>query len=131
MTCGRWYVDDTLLERLTPHIQDVAAALWPRIQEEDAVVRQGHLTRPRHLAAPDQPPSGGRVRRGATRPRGDRGGAGAGAAGDTLGARRLEGFGEAPRGQDGGQPPRQPRLPHPRWTEEEAIGVSMPASRSA
>jgi hypothetical protein len=39
---------------------------------------------------------------------------GAGAAGDAREARRLEGFGEAHRGQDGDQPARQPRLPHPR-----------------
>jgi hypothetical protein len=37
-TCGRLSVENTLLERLAPHLQDVAAALGPCIQEEHAVV---------------------------------------------------------------------------------------------
>jgi hypothetical protein len=113
-TLWRLYVDDTLLKQMLHHFQDVAAGSRPCIQ-------QAHP-----LAAPDPPHSGDRVRWGAKRPRGDQGGAGAGAAGDAREARRLKGFGEAHRGQDGGPPARQPRLPHPRWTEED-VGVTMPA----
>jgi hypothetical protein len=85
------YVYETLLQRLPPHFQDVAAELWSFIQQEHPMVRQRHVARPRHLAAPDPPHIGERVRRGATRPRGDQGGAGAGAAGDAMDARGLEG----------------------------------------
>jgi hypothetical protein len=51
----------------------------------------------------------------------------ASAAGDALEVRGLEGVGQAHRGQDGGQPPRQHRRPHPKWTEEEDIMVTTPA----
>ena len=54
--------------------------------------------------------------------------AGAGEDDDTMDARGLKGFGQGHRWQDGGQPARQHRLPHPRWTEEEDVGVTMPAS---
>jgi hypothetical protein len=76
---------------LAQNLQDVAAELRQFIQKENPVVRQGHLSWPWHLAAPDQPHIGDRVMRGATRPRGDQGGAGAGAAGDAMDARGLEG----------------------------------------
>jgi hypothetical protein len=66
--------------------------------------------------------------RGAKRARGDDGGAGAGEAGHTMHARGLEGEGH--RRQDGGQQARQHRLPHARWTEEEDIMVTTPASAS-
>jgi hypothetical protein len=56
-------------------------------------MRQGPLARPWHLAAPDPPHVGDRVRRGATWPRGDQGGAGAGAAGHVMNTGGLEGFG--------------------------------------
>jgi hypothetical protein len=55
MTCGRLYVCDTLLKRLPQHFQDVAAALWPFIEQEHPVVRQRHVARPRHQTTPDQP----------------------------------------------------------------------------
>jgi hypothetical protein len=95
----------------------VAAELWQFIQKEHPVVRQRHVARPRHLAAPDQPHSGDRVRRGATRARGDQGGAGAGAAGDTMEARGLEGFGQAHRRQNGGQ------AANPPGSARESVGM--------
>jgi hypothetical protein len=101
------FSSNPLLEWLAQRFQDVAAALRPFIQEAHPLVRPRPVARPRPLAAPDSPHRGDRVRRGATRPRGDQGGAGAGAAGDAREARRLAGVGEAPRGQDGGPPARQ------------------------
>ena len=71
------------------------------------------------------------VMRGATRARGDDGGAGAGEAGDAMDARGLQRFGESHRRQNGGQPTRQHRRPHPRWAQEEDIMVRTPASPSA
>ena len=50
----RWYLYETLLKRLTQHVQDVAAELRPFIQIENAVVRQCHGARHRHVAATDQ-----------------------------------------------------------------------------
>jgi hypothetical protein len=78
------------------------------------MVRQRHVARPRHLAAPDPPHIGERMRRGATRPRGDQCGAGAGAAGEAMEAGGLEGFGEGRGWENGGGPPRQQRLARPR-----------------
>jgi hypothetical protein len=126
-TPAKLYVYEAILRRLTQHFQDVAAELWQFIQQENPLVRQRHVARQRHLATPDQPHIGDRVVRGATRPRGDHGGALAGEAGDAVEAGGLEGFGEAHRGQDGGEPARQPRRPHPRWTEEEDMMVTTPA----
>jgi hypothetical protein len=54
-TCGRLYVYETLLQRLAQDFEDMAAEFRPFISKEHAVVRQRHLTRHRHLAAPDQP----------------------------------------------------------------------------
>jgi hypothetical protein len=54
MTCGRLYSYETLLQRLTQDLQDVAAALRQFIQQEHAVVRLGYVARQRHLAAADQ-----------------------------------------------------------------------------
>jgi hypothetical protein len=53
-TCGRLYVDETLLEGLAPDLQGVAAALRPCIQPAHPMVGQGHLAGHRHLAAADQ-----------------------------------------------------------------------------
>jgi hypothetical protein len=80
--------------RLAQPLDDVAAALRPFIQQEHPMVRQRHLARHWHLAAPDQPHSGDGVMWGATRTRGDDGGAGAGTPGDARDARGLEGFGQ-------------------------------------
>jgi hypothetical protein len=84
-TCGRLYLYDTLLKRLTPHVQDVAAELRPCILRGHPVVREGHLARPRPLAAPDPPHSRNGLRRGTTWAAGDQGHAPAGAAGDVRG----------------------------------------------
>jgi hypothetical protein len=78
------------------------------------MVCQRHRTWHRHLAAPHPPPIRAGVRRGATRPRGDQCGAGAGAAGEAMEAGGLEGFGEGRGWENGGGPPRQQRLARPR-----------------
>jgi hypothetical protein len=110
-------------------VVDKVHLLGRLIEAQAGAMRQRYLARPRHLPAPDQPHLGDRVRRGATRPRGDQGGAGAGAAGDAMDARGLEGVGEAHRGQDGGEPPSQHRLASPRGAEEkEEVMGRTPAS---
>jgi hypothetical protein len=48
------YVYETLLQRLAPDLQDMAAALGPFIQEAHAMVGQRPLARHRHVAAADQ-----------------------------------------------------------------------------
>jgi hypothetical protein len=53
-TCGRLYSKNTLLGRLAQDLEDLARARGPLIQEQDAVVRQGHLPRRGELAAADQ-----------------------------------------------------------------------------
>ena len=126
-TLWKLYVYETLLKWLPQHFQDVAADLWSCIQQAHPMVRQRHVARPRHLPPTDPPYIGDRVVRGATRPRGDQGGAGAGAAGDARDAGGVEGFGEGHRGQDGGQPAGQPRLPRSGWTQEEHILGTTPA----
>jgi hypothetical protein len=95
------------------------------------MVGQRHLARHRPVAPTDPPRVRNGVVGGAARAHGDQGRAIAGAAGDAMDARGLQGFGEAPRGQDGGQPARPPRRPHPRWTEEEDVMVTIPACTSA
>jgi hypothetical protein len=87
MTCGRLYLQDTILERLPQDLQDMAAARGPCIQEAHAVVGPRHLARPRHVATADQPRIGEGVMGGATRAGGDDGGA---AAGDAVNARRVD-----------------------------------------
>jgi hypothetical protein len=83
-TLWRLYVDESLLEGLAQHLQDVAAELRQFIQEEDAVVCQRPLARHRDLASPDQPHIGDGVMGGTKWARGDECGAGAGAAGNTV-----------------------------------------------
>jgi hypothetical protein len=51
-------------------------------------------------------------------------------AGDALNACGLAGLGHGSRRQDGGQPPRQLRLPRPWWGQREHLTVITPASRS-
>ena len=67
--------------RLGQDLQRIAAELWQLIQDEHAVVGQRHLARPGEVPAADQPHIGDRLRRGATRTRGDQRRAGAGGAG--------------------------------------------------
>jgi hypothetical protein len=103
----RLSVCDTLLERLAQHLQDVAAALRPCIQEESAVVRQRHLPRLRHRPAADQAHIRDGVRGGPEGPGGDQGGPGAGEARDAVDTRGLDGLGEGHSGQEGAGPPGQ------------------------
>jgi hypothetical protein len=49
------YVCDAVLERLAQDLEHMTVELRQFIQEEDAVVRQRHVPRPRHVAPADQP----------------------------------------------------------------------------
>jgi len=91
-TYGSWYVCEAILEGLAQPLEDVAAKLRQFIEKENPMVRQRHVARQRHLAAPDQPHIRDRVMRGAIRARGDDGGAVAGALDDARDARGLHGF---------------------------------------
>jgi hypothetical protein len=53
-TLWRLYSCDALLEWLAQDLQHLAA-LWQFIQEEHPLVREGNLTRHRHVAPTDQP----------------------------------------------------------------------------
>jgi hypothetical protein len=55
MTLWRWYVYETLLKRLTQHLQNMAAALRQLVQEEHPVVRQRHVAGHGHLSPANQP----------------------------------------------------------------------------
>ena len=102
-TPANLYSCDTLLERLAQDLQNMAAELGPFIQKENAVVRQRHVARHRHVAPAGQP----RIRDGmmgrATRAGRDQRCAVVGAAGDTVNAWGLNGFGQRYRRQDGGE----------------------------
>ena len=104
----------------------MALQLRKFVQEQDAVVRPRHLPRPQPLPPADQPHTRNRVVRRTTRARGHQGGAGAGEAGDAVDAGGVEGFGQAHRRQDGDEAAGQPRLPFPKWRQEEVM-VSTPA----
>jgi hypothetical protein len=84
----------TLLERLPPDLQDMAAALGPCIQEEPTVVREGHLARHRHVPPTDQSRIRESLVRGATRAGRHPRHAVAGEAGDAVDAGGVEGVGE-------------------------------------
>jgi hypothetical protein len=81
------------LKLLPDHFKDVTSELLELVQNEHPVVRPRHLARRRRVAA--------------------------GAAGDTMGARGLNGLGEGHRRQDGGEPPGQHGLARPRRADEE------------
>jgi hypothetical protein len=53
-TRERLYACDPILKRLPQNIHDMAAELWPFIQEEHAMVGQRHVTQHRHVAPADQ-----------------------------------------------------------------------------
>jgi hypothetical protein len=93
--------------RLPQDLQDMPPALQPCIQEEPAVMRQRHLARHGNMPATDQPHIRDGVMRGTTRAGRDQRRAGTGAAGDAVDAGGLDGFGQARRRQDSGQPARQ------------------------
>jgi hypothetical protein len=96
---ARLYVYDTILQGLAQDPDDVAAELRPFIQKKDAVVRQRHVARQRHLAPADQPDIRDGVMRGTTRMGRDQGGAVAGAAGDAVEVRGLDGLGQVMLGR--------------------------------
>jgi hypothetical protein len=54
-THAKLYIYETLLQRLPPHLQDMAAALGEFIQKAHAMVGPRPLTRHGHGAAPGQP----------------------------------------------------------------------------
>src|SRR5262245_10773328 len=130
-TPERWYVCATIFERLAQDLQDVAAALRPFIQEEDAVVSQRHLARHRHVFPADQSHVRDGVMGGATRASRHQRGAVAREAGDTMDAGGLDGFGQGHCRQDGGESPGQHRLASPRGAEQEHIMGRTPASHFA
>jgi hypothetical protein len=107
MTCRRLYSCDTILKRLAPHFQDLAAARRPFIRKGDPVVCQRHLAGHRHLAPVDQPHIRDRVVWGATGARRDERRAVAGEAGDTMDAGGFDGLREGHIRQDGGESARQ------------------------
>jgi hypothetical protein len=104
------HVYDTILKRLTQHVQDVAAELWPCIQKKHPMVRPRHFARPRHLAPADQPDIRDGVMGGATRAGRYQGRTLTGAADDAADSGGLEGFWYQLGGQDRGQPP--PEIRH-------------------
>jgi hypothetical protein len=104
---------DPHLERLSPDLEDLAPGLRQFIQEQEAVVRQGHLPRQGPLAAADHANSGDGVVGGPQGARRDEGGAPTRQAGDAMNPRGLQRFRPAHRGQDRGEAPRQHRLPRP------------------
>ena len=61
--CGQWFLSDTILERLSQDLEDMAHAHGLLNQQQDALVRQGHLLQHRHLAAADHADVGDGVTR--------------------------------------------------------------------
>jgi hypothetical protein len=100
---------DPHLERLSPDLEDLAPGLRQFIQEQEAVVRQGHLPRQGPLAAADHADSGDGVVGGQQGARRDEGGVAAGPAGDTVGASGVQDFGQRHGWQDSGEPTGQDR----------------------
>jgi hypothetical protein len=114
-------VDDTLLERLPPDFQNMAAKLGYLIQKQHAIVGQRHLARHRHVAATDQP----RIRDGmverTTWAGRDQRRAVAGAAGDAVDPGGLEGFGEGHGRQNRGESERRHRRARPRGPSKRTL----------
>jgi hypothetical protein len=104
-TCGRLYVENTRLERLTQHFKPMPRALGELIEEEHTVVGPRHLTRHGDLTAADQPHIGNGLVGGATGPGGDARGAPPGEAGDAMDAGSVEGLGQGQIRKHGGQLP--------------------------
>jgi hypothetical protein len=70
--CAYWLVEETVLERLAQDLEDLALALGPLIQPQEAMRRQGHLPRRGQLAAAAQARIGDGVVGGAERAGGRR-----------------------------------------------------------
>jgi hypothetical protein len=118
---------DGSLEELAPHLQDTAPERRPFIQNEPAVVGQGHLPRHRHRPPPDQPHRRNGVMRRPEGPRRALRRAGAGAGGDAMDPRGVNGFREGHRRQEGGEPPGQPGLARP-GTEQDVCPLTRGAT---
>jgi hypothetical protein len=101
---AQWLLEDTILERLPPHLQHVAFELGPLVEAQEAVVRQRHLTGHGHLTTADHADVGNGMVRRAKGTRGDDGGVAAGPAGDTVGASGVQDFGQRHGWQDSGEP---------------------------
>jgi hypothetical protein len=84
MTWGKWSAGNALLQWLAQDFEDMPFELGQLLQQEAAMMRQGHLPRQGQLAASDHALIGDRVVGGAERVRGDDGGAVAGEAGDVV-----------------------------------------------
>jgi hypothetical protein len=96
MTPARLYIYDTLLQRLPQHLEDMAAELRQLIQKEPTMVGQRHLTRHRHMAAPDQPRIRDRMMGRAKRLGRDTHRADASEAGDTIDVGGVDGLDQEP-----------------------------------
>src|SRR5215813_8643821 len=129
-TRGRLYACDAVLEQLAQDLEHMPATLRQLIQAEDAVVRQRHLARHRHVGSADQPHIRDRMMESAKRTGRHQGGAVAREAGDAMDACGLKGFGQGHRRQDSGEPAGQHRRAGPRGAEQEEVMVTTPASRS-
>jgi hypothetical protein len=117
----RLYLYETLLEGLAQDLEDMTAALGPFIENEHAVVGQRHLARHGHVAAADPPGVGNRVMGRAARAGRHQGRAVARQAGDAGDARGLDGLGQGPRRQEGGEAAGEHRLAGPRGPEEHTL----------
>ena len=78
--------NDSILERLSEHFEDVTLEFGQLIEEDDAVVRPRHLPRHGDLAAAEHADAGDGVVRGATGPGKAEGGVAAGYIGGTRDA---------------------------------------------
>ena len=92
-----------LLERLTQHLQDMAAELQHLVEKEDAVVREAHFAGPRLRAAAHERRVRDGVMRRAERPRRLQSSAGAQESGDRMDRGDLERFVERQRRQNAGE----------------------------
>jgi hypothetical protein len=101
--------EETIAERLAQDLEDMALELGQLIQEQDAVVRQRHLTGHGQLTTADHADIGNGMVRRAKGTRGDDGGVAAGPAGDTVGASGVQDFGQRHGWQDSGEPTGQDR----------------------
>jgi hypothetical protein len=127
-TPARLYLYDTILQRLAQGFEDMAAELRQFIQDEHPVLREGHLTRYRPVAAADQPPVREGVMGGPKGAGGHQRRALPGEAGHTVDARGLDGFSQAHGWQDGGEAPGQHRFARPwRSQEEDVVTALRPA----
>jgi hypothetical protein len=88
----------------------VAAALGELIQAQDAVARQRHLARHRHVAPADQPDIRDGEMGGPKGTGGDSRRAVPDATGDAVEAHGLKGLGAGHRRPDGSEPPGQHRF---------------------